>query len=118
MEFYNFGPEVGRKIDQFGSVDTILSALVNLKSPAVVNCFYLGKNGMLGLHPASSPQLFLIVQGKGYVRSGTSERIAVTAGTAVFWTKAEWHETSTEKGLTAVVIESDQLDPAEFMPAQ
>lgn len=34
----------------------------------------------------------------------------IGAGQAAFWAKGELHETSTEKGLMAIVIESDGLE--------
>lgn len=34
----------------------------------------------------------------------------IGAGQAAFWAKGELHETNTEKGLMAIVIESDGLE--------
>jgi hypothetical protein len=36
----------------------------------------------------------------------------VSAGTIVWWEQGELHETRTETGLTAIVIEAESLDPA------
>jgi hypothetical protein len=57
----------------------------------------------------------LIVQGAGWVRGLSAERFPVAVGHAVDWEQDEWHETSTETGLMAIVIESESLDPADFM---
>ncbi|EJR13938.1 hypothetical protein II9_03384 [Bacillus cereus MSX-D12] len=38
------------------------------------------------------------------------------AGQAVFWEKGELHETSTEKGLMAIVMEAEDLERAILMP--
>ena len=43
------------------------------------------------------------------------EYFKVEAGDAVFWEIDEWHETKTDVGLTAIVIESEELNPASFM---
>ena len=40
----------------------------------------------------------------------------VEAGQAVFWEKGEFHETSTEKGLMAIVMEAEDLERAILMP--
>ena len=61
-------------------------------------------------------RLFLVVHGQGWVRDGTPERISLVAGQAAFWEKGEWHAAGTVTGLMAIVIESDFLDPAGFMP--
>ena len=37
-------------------------------------------------------------------------------GQAVFWGKGELHETSTEHGLTAIVMEAENLEQAIVMP--
>jgi hypothetical protein len=36
----------------------------------------------------------------------------VSAGTTVWWEEGELHESRTETGLTAIVIEAESLDPA------
>jgi hypothetical protein len=36
----------------------------------------------------------------------------------VFWEKDEWHETKSDNGLTAIVIESKELNPVDFMPSK
>jgi hypothetical protein len=117
MRIFRFDPRVGRQVNQFGSADVILSRVARLTVGATVVCMHLGPGGVVGWHPASAPQLFLAVQGEGWVRGEAPERVPIRPGLAAFWEKGEWHETTTEAGLTAVVIESESLDPAEFMPA-
>ncbi|MFD2211109.1 hypothetical protein ACFSMW_15490 [Virgibacillus halophilus] len=39
----------------------------------------------------------------------------VGSGTAVFWVQGEGHETYSEYGMTAIVIEGKELDPASYM---
>jgi len=40
----------------------------------------------------------------------------VHCGEAVLWDTHEWHETKTEAGLMAIVIESEELDTSLLMP--
>jgi hypothetical protein len=76
----------------------------------------LGEHGIVGFHPAATPQLFLVVSGYGWVRSEESTgRMPISAGQAAYWEKDEWHESGTDAGMTAIVIESETLEPAEFM---
>lgn len=114
MEIYSFKKSVGKRINQFHS-DFIMSRVINTLNPAHVGCIYLEKNGVIGFHQAVVPQLFIIVNGKGSVRANNEEYTEVQAGEAVFWTKGEWHETKSKTGLTAIVIESEELEPASFM---
>ncbi|GAB3792373.1 hypothetical protein [Virgibacillus kimchii] len=49
------------------------------------------------------------------MRDEKDEHVKVLPGDAVFWEKDEWHETKTDTGLTAIVIESEVLEPSSFM---
>lgn len=77
----------------------------------------LAPGGLVGLHQASAPQLLAIVEGEGWIRGQDDQRTPITAGDAVFWEAGEWHETGSEDGMVALVIESvslssgDQLGP-------
>jgi quercetin dioxygenase-like cupin family protein len=71
----------------------------------------LEPDGVLGMHPATVPQLFVVIAGEGTVRSGGSEPQLVAAGDAVWWDAGEEHETRSDTGLLALVIESTSLDP-------
>ncbi len=78
-------------------------------------CMHLEPNGVIGFHEAVVPQLLLIVSGEGLVRSDNDPPVHIKAGEAAFWKKGEGHETTTETGLTAIVIEAEELSPAKFM---
>lgn len=115
MEFYNFKKDIGKSITTVDS-NFILSKIVQTSSTASINCMHLPANGVIGYHQAVVPQLLLILNGEGYVRNEVEADIKLVAGDAVFWTKNEWHETKTNDGLTAIVIESEELSPSLFMP--
>jgi quercetin dioxygenase-like cupin family protein len=116
MKIYRFDPEVGKKIEQFGSVKAIISRIVHLEDDAVVNCVYIRPHGKIGGHQAVTQQMFLLVEGKGWVRSEFGGKLTIREGQAIFWEKGEWHESGTETGMTAVIIEGINVDPAELMP--
>ena len=59
--------------------------------------------------PATVAQLFLVVAGSGWVRAGADRR-DVAPGSAAFWEPNELHESGTEDGLTAVVVEADSIE--------
>ncbi len=116
MEIVCFDPQVGRPIDQFGSVNVVQSRLAHLTTEARLSCMYLGEGGLIGDHPATTPQLLLVVQGEGWVRGEARQRVPIRPGLAAFWEAGEWHETGTDTGMTAIVVEADRLDPMVFMP--
>ncbi|WP_175987398.1 cupin [Bacillus sp. Marseille-Q1617] len=109
MKIYQFTKDAGKKITQFDS-DFIMSRITITEKPAHIGCMHLDENGVIGYHHAVVPQLLLIVNGAGLVRGESEEFIKVQSGDAVYWEKGEWHETKTENGLTAIVIESEKLD--------
>lgn len=115
MEFYNFNKESGKKISKFNS-DFIISRIIETNKVTSIGCMHLDRNGIVGYHQAIVPQLLLILNGEGFVRNEKDEYYKVAVGDAVFWRKDEWHETKTTIGLTAIVIESEELTPELFMP--
>ncbi len=114
MEFYRFDKETGRRISKFNS-DFVMSRIIQTEKVTHIGCMHLEANGIIGYHQAVVPQILLIMVGEGYVRGEKDEYFKVQAGDAVFWKKDEWHETKTNKGLTAIVIESEELNPSSYM---
>lgn len=115
MEFYKFSKDSGKIISKFNS-NFIMSRVIQTDKPANIGCMHLDANGIVGYHQAVEPQLLVIITGEGYVRNDKQEYFKVKSGDAVFWEKDEWHETISDKGLTAIVIESVELNPSLFMP--
>lgn len=106
----SFEPEAGRALDAYGSRGLTLSPLTPpLAQGASVQaaCFRLAPEGRIGRHPASVPQLLVVVGGSGWVSGRDSEAHPIRAGEAVWWEAGEEHETWTDEGLTAIVIEGE-----------
>lgn len=117
MNVFRFDREAGKPITAFNSAGAVISRVIRLTGPAHIGCIHLEAGGTVGFHEAVAPQLFLVVQGSGWVRGEEDTRVPIQAGQAAFWTKGEGHESGTESGMTAIVIESGELDPAAFMPS-
>lgn len=115
MKIFRFDLEVGQGVEQFGNVKAIISKILHLENEAAISSVYIRPNGKLGHHQAVTSQLFLLVQGEGWIRGETEEKLAVREGWAIFWEQGEWHESGTETGMTAVIIEGINIDPAELM---
>jgi hypothetical protein len=139
VKIYRFGPEVGHHISHFDSdftMSPILRTTGDLPPDAAagdeaasqawhaavarrgvrIASMHIGPGGRVGYHQATVPQLFLVVAGAGWVRGAAPERTPIQPYTAAFWTGGEWHGAGSETGLTAIVIEGETLDPAQFMP--
>ncbi|MGE8012040.1 cupin [Bacillus sp. RC51] len=106
MKIFDFSGKMGKHISVFQS-NFIMSKILNDQGNIHIGAMHLQENGIIGYHEAVVSQLLLIVDGEGYVCGANKEKVKIEAGQAVFWEKGELHETSTEKGLMAIVIESE-----------
>ena len=108
----------GGTISSFESQNAWLSGIVYLHAEAQISHLQLGPGGLLGLHPAATPQLFVVVGSSGWVSGEASGRAPITPGQVAFWEKGERHASGTDTGLAAIIIESERLDPTEFLPLE
>jgi hypothetical protein len=116
MKCYRFDEQSGESRTDFGSVNFIINPLVRSNGEFMVVAIHLGVGGKVAYHQAVKNQLFLIVQGTGYVPGAEPDLgRAIHAGQGAFWAGGEWHETTTDDGLMAIVIEGDELDPSPWM---
>ena len=121
MKIYRFDPTVGRPITHFDSA-FVMAQIIRITGRDAgdgqlqVGCMHIPAGGRVGYHQAVTPQLFLVVAGEGWVRGNTEARRPVHAFEAAFWQGGEWHESGSETGMTAVVIEGEGVNPATLMP--
>jgi quercetin dioxygenase-like cupin family protein len=72
--------------------------------------FRFAPGGRLLRHPATIPQVLAVLEGSGEVSGADGVVDPIAAGEAVFWHKGEEHETMSVAGLTALIIEGENLD--------
>ena len=73
--------------------------------------FRLASGGRIVRHPATVPQILAVLEGQGRVSGADGEFETIAAGEAVFWEAGEVHETVSDDGLTALVLEAAELKP-------
>ena len=100
-----------RPITAFESQGASVTHIAQEDNVSVVR-IELQAGGRLGMHPAACSQLFIVVEGEGTVLSDTAAPREVAAGTSIWWQEGELHETRSETGLIAIVVEAESLDPA------
>ncbi|MBX0352349.1 cupin [Bacillus toyonensis] len=115
MKFFDFSEKMGKQISAFQS-NFIMSKIVNHKGNVHIGAMHLQENGIIGYQEAVVSQLLLIMDGEGYVCGADKEKVKIRAGQAVFWEKGEFHETSTEHGLLAIIMEAENLEQSIVMP--
>lgn len=111
MRMIRFGQERSRPIDLYGS-NFEMTPVHAVPGAFFVGAMYIPAGGLVGCHPAACPQLFMVVQGSGWVRAGEGgERVPVSAGDAAFWEAGEMRESGSDEGMNVIVLEYDL--PAE-----
>jgi quercetin dioxygenase-like cupin family protein len=108
MERFNFGPE-----DAFTPRDERLENVtvspLTAPGPAQAAIFRLGPGGRVARHPATVPQVLAVLEGAGLVSGGDGDFHPIGPGEAVFWAEGEEHETVSDHGLTALIVEATGL---------
>ena len=118
MKIFRFDRETGKAVDRFGSTGFTLTRVAHLLEETMIQCAYLEPGGVIGYHQATVAQLFLVVQGEGWVREQAPERTQIQAGQGAYWEEGEWHEAGTETGMTAIIIESVRFDLLGWVPIE
>jgi quercetin dioxygenase-like cupin family protein len=106
-----FAFEPTREITRFDSTGATIGGIARAGGPVRVSLLQLAAGGVVGAHPAACPQLFLVVAGSGWARSGDESRSPLAAGEAALWEVGEVHASGSDSGLTAVIVEADAIEP-------
>jgi quercetin dioxygenase-like cupin family protein len=109
VEILKFGKEIAQEISNYNSISAFYSKLMKTESPTNIGFINIEQGGIVGYHKAPVPQLFLVVEGEGWVEGEDKKRKAVKSGQGVFWHKGEGHISGSETGLTALVLQSEKL---------
>ena len=71
--------------------------------------FYVAAGGRIARHPAATPQILAVIEGEGLVSGADGAFQPIGPGEAVFWVAGEEHETVSDHGLTALIVEGEGL---------
>jgi quercetin dioxygenase-like cupin family protein len=96
-----------REVTAAGSVSARVRRLAAEAHAVVIE---IAPGGVVARHPAGVPQLFVVVSGSGWVSGANGEREAIQAGGAILWDQGEEHESGSETGMRALVVEAESLD--------
>jgi quercetin dioxygenase-like cupin family protein len=78
--------------------------------------FRLAPGGRIARHPTTVPQILAVLEGGGHVSGADGAFDPIAAGEAVYWSAGEEHETVSDAGLTAIVLEGPELKPPARRP--
>ncbi|RIJ63338.1 cupin [Rummeliibacillus sp. TYF005] len=110
MKILEFGKEKAKEITNYNSVSAFYSKLMKTQSPTNMGFINIEQGGIVGYHKAPVPQLFIVVEGEGWVEGEDQKRKAIKSGQGVFWKKGEGHISGSETGLTALVLQAEELE--------
>ena len=114
MERLTFGADVA-----FSPADERLEAVtvapltgsIFAGAPFQAAVFRIAPGGGIVRHPATVPQILVVLEGSGEVSGVDGVAEPIETGEAVFWRRGEEHETVSTTGLTALILEGDGLEP-------
>jgi len=109
MKKYNFKQELANQINNYQSIDAYYTKIMKTVEPANIGFIYIEPGGVVGMHEAPVPQLFIVIQGEGWICGENQEKIILKVGEGVLWQTGEAHESGSKSGLTALVIQSEQI---------
>jgi hypothetical protein len=75
-----------------------------------LTCLSLAPGGVIGTHPATATQLFLVIGGDGWVAGPDGQRVPISTGWGARWEAGEEHTGGTDTGLLALAVEGSALD--------
>ena len=70
-----------------------------------LTCLAVEPGGVIGTHPATDAQLFLVIAGEGWVAGPDGQQVRISAGSGVRWDPGENHACGTKTGLVALAVE-------------
>lgn len=70
------------------------------------------KDSLLGRHPTKIWQLFVVIEGSGWVSGEDQVRCPISTGQAVLWHPGEEHDSGSETGMSVLILASS-TDPRD-----
>jgi len=110
MKFFSFSKDTGQSVERYESRSVIYSRIAQTFTPASIGFMFVEPGGIIGIHEAPTTQLFLVVQGEGWVRGQSELKVVIRMGEGVFFDKGEWHESGSVLGMTCIIVQSDEFE--------
>jgi RimJ/RimL family protein N-acetyltransferase/quercetin dioxygenase-like cupin family protein len=110
MRIFEFSTRTMESITQYQSTGAASVVLAAGAGDARIHSLRFEPGGQIGEHPTGSAQLFLVVQGSGWVMDGAGHRVNLTAGQGAFFERREQHSKGSDAGMTALMVQVDTLE--------
>ncbi|KAA3648464.1 MAG: cupin domain-containing protein [Chloroflexi bacterium] len=116
MKLFRFDADIGQPIELYDSKGLTITRIIEPTDCHVSTvCMHIEPKGVVGFHQAVYRQLFMVVNGEGWVTGDDQERHPIKAGQAALWEAEEWHESGSDSGMMVFVVEGDEIRPEDFL---
>jgi len=109
MQVFEFLRHQAQPIQLFDSTSAASLHLGDGMGEAHMYCIYLGPGGEIGAHRAGFGQLFLIVEGSGWVAGEDGRRVPLSAGQGAYFAPGEMHSKGSDRGATVIMVQVSEL---------
>lgn len=113
IRFVDFTPQRARAIEQFAASGASSVEFAHGTGESHAYAIYFLPGGVIGPHPAGFDQLFLVVQGSGWVAGADGVRMSVGTNRGAFVPSGEVHSKGSEAGMLALMVQASALSLAE-----
>ena len=113
IRLVDFTAQSARTIEQFASTGASSVTLAHGNGESHAYAVHFAPGGTIGPHPAGFDQLFLVVEGAGWVAGADGVRISVGTNCGAFVPKGEVHSKGSETGMLALMVQASKFSLAE-----
>ena len=113
MQILPFDATVARAIETYGARGASSVPLGSGTGPADVYVVRFEAGGDIGAHDTGFGQLFIVVDGAGWVSGADDVRVSIVAGHAAYFPRDPAREGS-DTGMTAVMVQVHDLEPHDL----
>ena len=110
MQIVDFAGGSAEPITAYESVATRAIALADGEGEAHVYCLRFEAGGRIGEHPTGFGQLFLVIEGRGWVEGEEGRRVELAAGQGAWFRRGERHAKGSDHGATVIMIQVRDLE--------
>lgn len=111
MRTLHFSPPHGVPVEDFGSRAVSSVRLAQGAGESHVYCLYFAPGGVIGPHPTGCDQLFLVVEGTGWIAGPDGQRRPLSSGQGVHLERGEQHSKGSDEGMTAIMVQAVNVEP-------
>src|SRR5262249_28415339 len=99
-------------IEQYASRGATTTRLADGSGEAHVHLLRIAAGGIIDRHEAGFGQLWIVVEGRGWVAGDDGQRRQVRAGDVAFFDRGEDHSKGSDSGMTVVMVQVYDLVPS------